>query len=40
MDEFNDVYDGTNLLNQQEKLEILLKVIINRTQGKKEDNKK
>jgi hypothetical protein len=40
MDEFTDVYNGTDLLNQQEELETLLKVIINRKQGKKEDDKK
>lgn len=35
MDEFTNVYNGTYLLNQQEELEMLLKVIINRMKGKK-----
>jgi hypothetical protein len=40
MDEFTGVYNGTWLLNEQEQLEMLLKVITNRTKCKKEDNKK
>ena len=40
MDEFTNVYNGTWLLNEQEELEMLLKVITNRTKCKKEDNKK
>lgn len=40
MDEFTEVYNVKNLFNEQGEIGMLLKALINRTQGKKEDDKK